>query len=1050
MGISSVKVKKRDVSLGSFFEFAIGQPAFGLKDIINETEEKGVVAAALKSQGNYVYNSEFVVNQRMAELQGVAGVRFLFFLDDPDTNNLFENDAIETATIIFPSHDLVNKKITKLPKRGGFVSLTGFAGGEKRVLMSTQGGRKALPDEMSVPNTENAPPQPGFETVSNTAWINNRDPAELASKGNYATIGLATAMSLSAYSDAGLQGEYGLPPRVATASPQSGISIKNLRYDLRNKRQGSQDNLITRQDDTNSIGNTKSGATAISLVPTKRLMSQDFFLSKAQVYGYQKIYVQIAALIKNNRNVKGAESEFSLSTKRKKVTIEHQESLANWLLNPEPPNVSVVYVNYRRVKIRILKDDPTLVACHILRIRKNPALKKDEIKDMGTHSFNSEGVINFDDVISNVKPNQFIYRVAVVNFDESLGEFTSVVLPSFKKVSDPLSSTAIPISILASNSGGAIKITVKSLNDKTLSLRLLRQEIGKFGEFSDTVVEVPPQKGQQPLVIVGNGKRTVHFMDLNAIHGRKYRYFCAYRAGTRLQIPAMSQEIMSDEDEIIVCRKPAAQKLPVLLSIDQPQTVQGQNGISVNFKINAAEVDNLFNTVKKALQDAGISDQFVAELQKDDIKARQFVLFLIERFDVTTGRKETFGIHPTTDFSDNAETQKLAGVSPLEPGKKYSYIFKVCLQDPATFLQTTNVGLINKFGKEIQKKAARFSRFIYDRMGVLPSESDIKNGVSMEQIISESQLGFEFVLNAQIPKSIGKVGAFDIIEDVNFNMLKWSMTGDTADISYFLVYCTFEGEKNLLGSVSAAKSINSYTFKDTRYHRDVGTKSYFVTPVTYSDEKLGPSPTASQQKTFSIPENMIVGAIFGSFGKKSKIIPVAPARGQHKKIMPPKEHDGGDGTGDALSALSQHLENHLSKPTPQINPTVFDYANIDHSLVSGLQNIGSALFGPGNEATKVNLPNFGGDVLSSPYTNVSVTAGSAFNNIGNNVNVSAAANAFTDSVQPTAQAANAPAAQNAGLQMDVNENYTDYEADNSAANNSNPGLGSAFGFKSIF
>jgi hypothetical protein len=442
-----------------------------------------------------------------------------------------------------------------------------------------------------------------------------------------------------------------------------------------------------------------------------------------------------------------------------------------------------------------------------------------------------------------VLPNKITYRFIAVNGDASLGEFTSVIVPTIAKPSDPSNSAATPISIFAINQGrDNIKITVDILDDNILSFRLLRQELGKTGEYSNSITQIRTDQNEDE-TLVSNQKGSYTFLDRETVLGKKYRYFLAYRVGSPGFI-GISQETQSDEDEIII-RRFSYEVAPFAIKVSDPTINTDASGFSaVNFKIDITETTELFNTVIEALRAAGIGEDFISSLQSDKIKAKNFVMMIVERYNTLTGKRTSFGIRPVGDFSDNDITRQQLSIPPPAPNVPYRYIFKACLQDPRVFLQSTDVELVNTFGTQIKRKGTRFTRKIFTRLGVLPSETDVLNGTSINRLIEESQLGIEIEKSTTVKQNAIKIQNTRLKTKTYFNLLSWSTLGDF------------------------------YKFRDDRYFSDVGSKKYEIEAVSFAGEVVAVSDSIEATKETSVPDNLLNGVAFVDSLKRSRIVPM--------------------------------------------------------------------------------------------------------------------------------------------------------------------------------
>jgi hypothetical protein len=398
-------------------------------------------------------------------------------------------------------------------------------------------------------------------------------------------------------------------------------------------------------------------------------------------------------------------------------------------------------------------------------------------------------------------------------------------------------------------------------------MRLLRQEFYKSGNFSESVEEILSLDNES-ITLVNGQNGSFYFRDTNTVLGRKYRYFVAYRVGTT-GLTSRGEELISDEDETII-RRFYIDEIPfAITTTDAVASQDGDNNTVVSFDILAEATQDFFRTVFAALRDAGVDAQFIAALQKDNLKAKLFTMFLVERVDLSTGRRVSFGIFPAGRFIDSPDTRLPRGIPPPASGVRYEYVVKTCLQQPDVFLQASSVGLIDRFGNEIQRKASRFARAMYSRMGVLPPDADVRYGKSIEDLVLETQVGQEQVLSIKIPVTSPVIETPTVTEKSFYSSLTWRVSGDVRNVSYFLVYCTYNGRREFLGTIACSRGASLYRYRDHRFYEEVGQKSYHVQAVNFDDDVTVQSASVSIDRLYSVPENLLVGTAFSSEkGKK--------------------------------------------------------------------------------------------------------------------------------------------------------------------------------------
>ena len=848
-----VKLITKKFSIDSFFEFAEGSDPFELVDIINDRQRQSGLAFDA-APGEYSYRTHFLLNQTMAKKLGVIGVKLDVFIRDPTNEILQSVDAIKTMEIRF--HE--TKKV--LEKSAGRQPGT-WQNDSECVFVSKQVPAD-LPAGIILPGM--TPPMTNtLRHASKKARSSNSDPAALARSGNFSAITSKAAASLDSTNQR--PGPRRDDVRSTSSQIESKESLSTIRSVSRQVTRSNQNNEIVTAMAQHSPTRT-SQVTCMTLIPTKKEYIRSINIKKDEIQSAERLFITVTAIVKKDiRN----------TFEKKIIAVSHGLELFEFLANPEPPDVSLLRTSQSYVSIRIQKVDPTLKNVRIVRIVTNPNANRTQITDVSDVSFGKESVIKFDDRVDNVKPNHIVYRVVVINGDGSVGDFSSIVVPSFKKVSDPLNSAGALVSIRAINTKNSVIINVTPLSRDILTMRLLRQELEKTGNFSEGVVTL--QSTDNETTIILNGSKTeIEFHDETAILGRKYRYFTALRIGQPGDA-SRGQEIIPDEDEVII-RKFFLGELPFAIAVTS-DTVEtdNENNISVSFEIVVEATRELFGSVIHSLREAGIADEFISKLQNDKTKTKLFTMFLVERFEVATGIRVSFGLVPPGKFVDSPASRLPLMIPSPAAGKKYEYIIKTCLQQPSVFLQSSDIGVINRDNKEFSKSAARFGRLMYNRLGVLPPESDVLNGKSIESLVLESQIGHEQVIRVSLPSANPVIDHIDITNKPAYNFLTWRVTGNTEEISYFLVYCAIDGHEQLLGATAATESSSTYRFRDDRFFDEVGEKSYSVRIISFDDDEIMTSTPAKTNRNFSVPENMLDGVMLLTTADKPKIMHVEPA-----------------------------------------------------------------------------------------------------------------------------------------------------------------------------
>jgi len=915
--INSKKYKLRE-----FFEFSSGlQHKFDLVDMMSDPKDpRG--EKFLDDKGLYLYQANFIVNVQRAAKMNVAGLRFEIFKKDPEKYPKSSNtrDALDAFEIKF-----------EIPKYTIEEQGTATRDKESRVRVEENSRIKVVADnrtasavgkrmDIVVPEHRQ---ETDFKTACHHARNNGQDPAGLASAGRYSSIDVKQSVSLGTQNNRSHLNN----DRIQSSSRNSGnkTSLRDTRDSLRQKRQGRQDNRVVRAvEKEKKAGKKPSQVSYFDFLPIKKEYKHIFELSASIFRDLEVFYVRISAIKEREDN-----QEFQ----NVYCKVRHEAQIDEFLSHPHPPDLKIMGVKAGNVTLRLERKDPTLRKVHLFRIITNPNFVRPITQDVGFVSFTTDNYIDFrDDGIDNVYPNKITYRACVVNGDGTISEFTSIVVPSIRKVSDPTNTAATPVSIRAINTLAGVEVTVDTLSKNILSFRLLRQEINKSSTFGESVTEVISDSrlvfqnqgtsliGLSAITEVANQRSSFRILDEGTVLGRKYRYFLAYRLGFEGSIQK-SEETISDEDETIVRVFPYMQ-VPFNISLSSPNvSVDSNNVPTVSFTINVEETKELYNTVIKALQTAGIGQEFIKNLEEDITKSKNILTFSVERYNVETGRRDSYGIFPPGEFTDSQTIRQTRNIADPFPGARYVYIVKTCLQSPEIFLQNGVVGLITSSGQEIKKKAARFSRLIYTRLGVMPPETDVRNGKDIEQLILESQVGIEKTAVVDMPNTQPTIADKIIEQKTHYTKIKWRVAGDNRAISYFQIFGENNTQEMLLGAVACPNSCDIFSFNDYRMVDEIGKVNYRIKAIGYEDDEIVNSKIEKQTITsMSVPDNLLTGYLYGEVGgvKMSLFINNAEELANMQKAQQSLAARGHDISLKSMMAYKYHRTQRSSPSDPEV------------------------------------------------------------------------------------------------------------------------------------
>ena len=851
-------LKVRTIDLSSFLTFASEKDPLNIIDITAHTTHPDVnVHDFLTSPGCFVYEIRFTVDEDQAFLNGVSDIVFEFFSSKPTARSRpIKNSTFEVK--IEDPH-LKVKEPTKAIVHLQQPQFSAIAAVAKSVTL--------------VSNRQAVATSPFTVSAKMSEVLDGVDPAQVISSGKLIAATPSKLLGHDTKNEAGqiLSRNF---DRIGSLGTEPYMSLSTHRNSSKNARKSDQghpllDNLLNLNEIVKPTSLVRSHPVSLVEVTSRHEdYTRQLVFDKSSLLGFSKLYMRVSAKMKTG---------FLGFVKQQVYTISHSNEIKEFVSNPEPPMIVSSDSSHGVVSFLLRKTDPMLRKVSVTRIITSPHTKTPQIDHISTLQFTKFPEVKFEDRVDNVVPNTITYRFIVQNDDGSHGDFTSAVAKSYPKVTyqkaEPLSSA--PIAITAMNMKDGIQVTIDTLSERVYAIRLLRQDSGATGELSDTVTTILGQDLSYSQVVNGK-KTTLTFVDKEVVTGRHYRYFAAYRLGSSSEA-GICLETVSHEDEHITRIRPS-DSLPFAASITAGIASQDrQNSVKVDFQLSVAEVEDQFNVLLDSLVKAGVGQQFIVDLQNDRQKARQVAAFIVERVNRTTGRRVSFGVVSPGSFSDSPELRSKLNLPDPTPGDKYEYICKLCIRPPATFLLSALSGFTSAgsaAGDITNILAAKFSNALIER-GILPSEKQLRDGTSIRDNFFLGQTGFEISTTVSIPYFVPKIEEFTVNSRNIYDILTWRVTGDTSQISYFLVYCNYNGTDELLGCLPSLGRTAHYQFKDDRFTKEVGRKAYFLRMVNLEHKVVSTSAVSEVITASSHPMNVIVGKVTAQSKVKNQSVVVS-------------------------------------------------------------------------------------------------------------------------------------------------------------------------------
>ena len=248
------------------------------------------------------------------------------------------------------------------------------------------------------------------------------------------------------------------------------------------------------------------------------------------------------------------------------------------------------------------------------------------------------------------------------------------------------------------------------------------------------------------------------------------------------------------------------------------------------------------------------------EVRNDRSRVSDIAAYIIERLDMKTGRRESFGLRRPGTFVDNASSRKRNRVSAPLAGRSYKYVAKLCLRPPEvlfkealTKVTVQNPSVLDTATESIETLSQRF----LSAFGVfpsLPSDTELKDSrtTSVREQFQKGLTGIELTVEVKMPSMrpvVEKVKSYRTKR--GYNVVGWKCSGDLSRIDHFIIYARYRGVSAPVGYKSG-RGNGTYRFADRKLSGEVGEINYFVR-IVYTDYTRS---EASSETTRSRSRNM--------------------------------------------------------------------------------------------------------------------------------------------------------------------------------------------------
>ena len=542
--------------------------------------------------------------------------------------------------------------------------------------------------------------------------------------------------------------------------------------------------------------------------------------------------------------------------------IGHKEQLSEFLSPEVPPSVGKGSQMRGRNYLTLQQHDPVATQIIVEKKTLNPnaddmSIPYEEIakvnvtQDMGIELWE-------DNDAENIEPNVIMYRVIAVSpLGDEGEEYGSVIFSGLQPIAGiggNYGTDRVKCSIHAINNIDRINIEISDIPPGATALRLIREDLtsDSYTANSDRPRYVVPNLSTGATMTIMEGTTSVVlYEDTNVEPFRQYRYQCIFRLERGPEALGQGEEVIQHirpRSEVPVAPEIGNLKVKKeeLLEPDPNTSLRpGQNVhnmTSVSFTISATPTDNGIEAVSQILAAAGVEQAFVDDVRNDRNRVSDIAAYVVERLDMKTGRRESFGLQRPGTFNDNERSRKKRRVSTPLSGRTYKYVAKLCLRPPEalfkealTKVDVQNPAVLDTATESIETLGQRF----LSSFGVfpsLPSDTELKDSrtTSIREQFQKGLTGIELVIDVTMPSVRPRVTRVKSYRTKRgFNVVRWLVEGDLSRIDHFVIFARYRGVTAPIG-VASSRGNGSYRCFDRILSGEIGDINYFVR-IVYTD-----------------------------------------------------------------------------------------------------------------------------------------------------------------------------------------------------------------------
>jgi len=273
---------------------------------------------------------------------------------------------------------------------------------------------------------------------------------------------------------------------------------------------------------------------------------------------------------------------------------------------------------------------------------------------------------------------------------------------------------------------------------------------------------------------------------------------------------------------------------------------------NTTFDVTTTIVDTNIDIVKALLQRQDIYDMFKDDVAKEREFLKSLIAHNIQRVDLTSGRRDDFGIVTTTSFNDN-ELRKNLSIGPLQLGHRYRYEVTALLRAPETMFETLQKVQVDSITKKtFMFNPAKFHHPIALSTGTIVTAAGLRTRFSKDAM-SHGRIGQIEVVEASFDEEPAHVVEAEAARfDKYTNIITWKLKGSIDQVDHFVIMKDANGVRTVIGKAHSEFQHGRCQYVHPVSRRDEGAFSYVIAPV-FNNYKTGPQVTTDVVLTEQLP-----------------------------------------------------------------------------------------------------------------------------------------------------------------------------------------------------